>query len=258
LYIHHDQQNKSQRFISADSSTIPGSTSSAVAISPSHSHFHTLLKLLTTINNGGNTSSIIKVAEARPRKAETESLVYFSLSLAYRLCPIEEIHNIIRETFPKAKKYYRKGIKEKTRSLSLQLRIGTTYPTEVEKALAEFNATNKFRVKLYYFLQTWKRLLFPPMMEAQKMKTWLNPNIFQRILIRITAPYRMMKYIASEISWLLLFAMMIKIFYDLIKSGFRAVFNIVFNKKGQTSVMDRIKSSGVSNEELKKIKENIQ
>ncbi len=186
-------------------------------------------------------------------KAGTESLVYFSMSLANKLCPCEEKKAIIEKTLPKAKPYYRKGVAEKTKSIATLLRVGCTYPTQVEKALAEFNATNKFSEKLYYFLQTWRRMLFPPMDSIKKMAAILKPNPLQLIWLRLTGGYRVMKYIASEISWKLLILMMIKSIYDVIKCGVRSL-----TGKAKPSIKDQIMSTGVSEEELMNIKKNIQ
>lgn len=195
-----------------------------------------------------------KLLEQEIKKAGTERLLYFSLSLANQLHPNAAMQALIEKMKPQASAYYKKGVQEKTKNRHTQLRIGTSYPTEVEKAISEFNATNQFKEKLYYFLLTWKYLLFPPMEEAKKMAANLYPNLGQRIWIRMTKGYRMLQYVASEISWLLLIALMLKTVYDLIKCGVLAL----FSRPKKASVKDKMNALGISEEALELIKKRIQ
>lgn len=192
--------------------------------------------------------------EQEIKKAETEQLLYFALSLANKLHPNASMEALIQKMKPKTSAYYQKGVQEKTKNLHTQLRIGSSYPTEVEKAISEFNATNKFREKLRYFLLTWKYLLFPPMEEAKKMAANLYPNFGQRIWIRMTKSYRMLQYVASEISWFLLMALMLKTLYDLVKCG---LLNLFLRPK-KASVKDKMDALGISEEALELIKKRIQ
>lgn len=192
--------------------------------------------------------------EKEIKKAGTERLLYFALSLAHKLHPDASMKTLLQKMAPHTSTYYKRGVAEKTKTLHTQLRIGTSYPTEVEKAISEFNATNHFKEKLYYFLQTWKYLLFPPMEEAQKMAANLYPNLGERIWIWMTRSYRMLQYVASEISWLLLFALMIKTVYDLIKTAF----STLFLRPKKASVKDKMDALGISEEQLELIKKRIQ
>ena len=92
------------------------------------------------------------------------------------------------------------------------------------------------------------------MEEAKKMAANLYPNFGQRIWIRITKSYRMLQYVASEISWFLLIALMFKTLYDLVKCG---LLNLFLRPK-KTSVKDKMDALGISEEALELIKKRIQ
>ncbi|WMX15088.1 nucleotidyltransferase family protein [Aureispira sp. CCB-E] len=195
-----------------------------------------------------------QLLETEVKKAGTERLMYFALSLTNPLYSNPTVSELIKKMEPQTSAYYKKGVAEKTKNLHTQLRIGTSYPTEVEKAISEFNATNQFKEKSYYFWLTWKYLLFPPMEEAKKMAANLYPNARQGVWIWWTRSYRMLEYIASEISWLLLFALMFKTWYDLLQCGWT---NLFF-KSSKISTKEKMNTLGISEEALERIKKRIQ
>lgn len=188
------------------------------------------------------------------RKAGTEGPVFFALSLANRLWPSVKVEEVIRLVHPKAKPFFRKGVREKTRLLRVQLRIGSHYLGEIEKLISGFNATSQFSEKLKYFFSLWKSLLWPPLQEGKKINAILNPSPLQKIWIRIKSPFRLMQAIANEIGWILLFALMIKTVFDVVFCGIRSLW-----KKGEgTSLEDYAQSLGMKVEDLVKLKESIQ
>ncbi|MEM9549232.1 MAG: nucleotidyltransferase family protein [Bacteroidota bacterium] len=184
-------------------------------------------------------------------KAGTQGPVYFALSLANNLCPMNEMQNIINRVTSKANSFFRNGVREKTKSQAIQLRIGSHYLGEIEKAISEFNATSKFGEKISYFFKVWKSLLWPPMEEARKINARLDSKGIDSIWIRLTSPFRLMSAIANEIGWTLLFGLMVKTVVDVILSLFTS-------GKSRRSIADYAREMGIDENDLQKLKDSIQ
>jgi hypothetical protein len=192
---------------------------------------------------------------AEVKRAKTQNPVYHALSLANCLCPMIEMEEVIKAVSPKVSRYYRSGTSKKTRRAAVVLRICSKHLSNIEKSISEFNATEAPGEKGRAFLHTWKHILAPPGQEALKLDALVRPSGWAAFLARLKAPWKILRAIANEIGALLLLALMVKSLYDLVSAAVKSPF---IKKESRKGLADYAKSLGLSPEDLKELKENIQ
>ncbi len=187
------------------------------------------------------------IFKSQVAQSGSENPVYFSLSLANAWCPMPEVEAYLDELRPKVSHSYQSGTARKVRDRSLLIRLSTDYFQSVEKNVIRFNSEDRFLRKLKAYLRIWSGILWPPRADVNRMCVLsADASIFEIIKARMMAPYWVFWVIASEIGWVFLCFLVLKLDIDLVSS--------LWKRPGK-SYAERI---GVAPELLKKLQEHFE
>lgn len=144
------------------------------------------------------------------RDAGAFDLAYHALSLAQRLCPREDFARVLVELEPHVSRFMRTTVARKTRSLEVQLQLCTGYLSVIEKAIADFNASDAAVEKLEGFAKFWKLVLRPVPDEARRVCFTPQPSALEALTLPVRAPIAILRAIGAEIGPALLGGLLLK------------------------------------------------
>jgi len=184
--------------------------------------------------------------------ARTENLVHHALSLSNCLAPSPEAAEVIRRVEPRTSWYFRRETLRKTRSFSRVLRSRSVHMSEIEKAYADLNTTNKASEKRDAFLRMWQGILAPPGKDVARMNAVDQPGL----LARLATPLRIYRVFGRDLGPLVFWAIMAKCGHDVVRSTLLAPF-----RKQGAAAQDYeafARSLGVSVADLQRLKDSLE
>lgn len=157
------------------------------------------------------------------RKAGSENLVYYALSLAGRLVPNEGAASLLQAIEGDVDTWFRRDVARKTRDISVLLRSRSVHLSVIEKAYAEFNITRNAAEKWDNFQTLWANLLLPPVEDVHRFSSLQNPDLLTELAARVAAPYRISKVFVRDLGKFLFPAALAKTLYDMGEATIRFV-----------------------------------
>lgn len=187
-------------------------------------------------------------------ESHSHNSVYFGLKLSQFLCPMAEVQTFIRRIENKVSTRYKRAVAWKTRSMDVFLNLHSDHIQTIEKELAVFNCTSYFPEKIYFFFNLWKFILWPSESEVIHMSALYKPTFIQIVNARMAMPYKILRAIASEIGWYLVFLLIIKINIEL----FGSLFKLPFNSREKCDMEAYSKKNGLPLQKLVELKAQFQ
>ncbi len=187
-------------------------------------------------------------------ESKSESPVYFGLMLSNYCYPLPEVDLFLQKIKNRVTAYCKKAVRWKTRSMEVFLHLHSDHIQTVEKAISEFDSTSYFPEKANYFLNLWKCIILPPKKEVICMSGLYKPGSFQLLKARITIPFKILRVIAGEISWTLVFLL-------IMKTGVSLIFSLIkfpFISRGKSDSNAYARKLGIPFEKLMQLKEQFQ
>jgi len=170
--------------------------------------------LLRAFQDQFNWNRFFQIVE----ESRTHNPVYFGLKLFQYICPIAEVEIFLDRIKDKVGTFYKNAIAWKTRSMDVFLHMHSDHIQTIEKAISTFDSTSYFPEKWVYFRKLWGCILCPPNTEIVRMSALYSPSWIQFVSARLTIPFKILRVIAEEVGWTLLFLLTIKTFVALILS----------------------------------------
>jgi hypothetical protein len=188
-------------------------------------------------------------------ETHSENLAYHALMIAHRLCPRFEFAEFAKRIEPRVSRAYQKTVRKKTADIDLLLNIFTDAVQSIDLAISRFDLTNKPSEKWRAFFWMWGSLLWPPMHDALRMSLSRSNGFFSRLWARMSATPRLLRVIANEVGWKIVWLSMIITFYSVWKCTLKRP----FRKKKDLYGWDQYAAGlGLTLDELKKLEKHFQ
>lgn len=188
------------------------------------------------------------------KESKSENVVYHALKVSSSLCPNEDVEDYLSSIKRKVSKAYIKGSVKKIQNLSVLLRMCTDHIQSIEKSIGIFDVSMKMSEKWSSFLYTWRLVIFPPYNDLKKMAAIPKSTLCNKIIMRLSIPFKILWVIAGEVGWNVLFLLSFKMFLDLMKTTFSAP----FSKKPQKSIEEQAQNIGLKPEQIQLLLNHFQ
>jgi len=152
------------------------------------------------------------------RKAGTENLVYHALSLAHRLSPRPEVEDVLRALRPRVSWYFARDAAKKTASARRLLRSRSVHMSRIEKAYADFRATNDAREKQRAYGRIVANIVYPPADDVARLSSLDAPKGGALLAGRLAAPWRISRVFARDLGAGIYAAMLAKLTVDVCRA----------------------------------------
>lgn len=186
--------------------------------------------------------------------SKTENPVYFGLAISQFIYSLPEVPLFLQQIESHVQPHYKKAARWKTRSLAVFLHLHSDHIQTIEKAISEFDATSYFPEKLRYFTRMWGYVWFPAREEVIRMSALYQPGVLQVMAARCTIPFKILRVLAGEVGWSLIFLLMLKTVIDLGVTFFK----FPFTRREKSDSRAYARKLGIPPEKLLQLKEQFQ
>ena len=186
--------------------------------------------------------------------ANAEQKTRFALTLSNLCCPVfsEEWINGIAV---KDKGFIGRRLSRRLKTMEIAQDFQISYNDyfqDIEKKVIYFNLFPQFHLKLLFYLKILRMVYFPKTPIALKLNDHAQaPNIWNKSISTLKAPYFVFSLIAQEIGWKFTILLFIKLPFDL-------MFSIINYFVKKESFFDYLRQKGIEPKEIEKVVKNIQ